>query len=374
MIRADADVVIVGAGIVGLASAAALARRGRSVWIVEQREAIARETTSRSSGVVHAGLYYPPGSLKATLCRAGREDLYERCRRLGLPHRRLGKLVVATASEQVAVLERLHRQGTENGAPDLVLLSGRDAAALEPAVRAHAALLSPATGIVDAQALAMSYLAEAEARGALLALRMQIVGIETSRRGFRLHVAEAGGARSTLSCVGLVNAAGLAADRIAALAGIDLDARSLRLHPCKGDYFSLLPGAAPRLSRLVYPVPEAAGLGIHATLDLGGRLRLGPDAEYVSSLRYAVDPAKAAAFADAASRYLPGVEPAMLVPDGAGIRPKLAAPGEGFRDFVIEEESAAGLPGLVNLVGIESPGLTAAGAIGERVAELLSAV
>ncbi len=367
----EVEIAVVGAGIVGLAVAAALARRGRSVLVIERREAIARETTSRSSEVVHAGLYYPPGSLKATLCRLGREALYARCERLGLPHRRLGKLVIATSDAEVAVLERLQRTGTENGAPDLALIDARAIAALEPAVRAVAALRSPATGIVDAAALATSYLAEAEAHGATLALRTEVVGIERASRRFRLRVTDADGAHATLSCVGLVNAAGLASDRVAALAGIDVDARGLRLHPCKGDYFALRPGAGPKLSRLVYPVPAQAGLGVHATLDLAGRIRFGPDAEYVASIRYDVDPAKAAAFAEAAGRYLPGLTASALAADYAGVRPKLAGPGESFRDFVISEESAAGLPGLVNLVGIESPGLTAAHAIGEHVAELL---
>lgn len=374
MTGGDVEVAIVGAGIVGLAAAAALARRGRSVVVLERREAVAREATSRCSEVVHAGLYYPPGSLKATLCRLGREALYARCERLRLPHRRLGKLVVATRQEEVSPLEALARRGAENGAPGLALVSGREAARIEPAVRAVAALISPATGIVDAHALATSYLAEAEAHGAVLALRTEVVGIDARKGGFRVDVTGAEGARTTLSCVGLVNAAGLAADRVAAIAGVDVDARGLRLHPCKGDYFSLAPGAALRLSHLVYPIPERAGLGIHATLDLAGRIRFGPDAEYVSSLRYDVDATKAEAFADAVGRYLAPIDARRLVPDTAGIRPKLAGPGEDFRDFVIREESEDGLPGLVNLVGIESPGLTAAHAIGERVADLLSAL
>lgn len=367
----DVDVAVVGAGIVGLAAAAALARRGRSVLVLERREAIARETTSRNSEVVHAGLYYPPGSLKAVLCRAGREALYERCERLGIPHRRVGKLVVATSDAEVAILEGLLRRGAENGAPDLELIDGRAVAAAEPAVRAVAALRSPGTGIVDAHALATSYAAEAEANGAAIALRTEVVGIDAAPGGFRVRVADADGAPATLACAALVNAAGLASDRIAALAGIDVAARGLRLHFCKGDYFSLDPGAALRLSRLVYPVPAKAGLGIHATIGLAGRIRFGPDTEYVAAPRYDVDPAKAASFAEAARRYLPGLDPARLCPDTAGVRPKLAGPADDFRDFVVTEESAAGLPGLVDLIGIESPGLTAAHAIGERVAELL---
>jgi L-2-hydroxyglutarate oxidase LhgO len=369
---AEVEIVVVGAGIVGLAVAAALVRRGRSVLVLERREAIARETTSRNSEVVHAGLYYPPGSLKATLCHLGREALYARCERLRLPHRRLGKLVVATTEAEVALLERLQSQGTENGAPGLELIDGREVAMLEPAVRGLAALRSPATGIVDAHVLATSYAAEAEAHGAVLALRTELVGIEHAQGRFCLHVADADGLQVTLYCVALVNAAGLASDRVAALAGIDVDARGLRLHFCKGDYFSLAAGAGLQLSRLVYPVPVQAGLGVHATLDLGGRIRFGPDTEYVPAPVYEVDASKATAFAAAAGRYLPGLEARWLEPDFAGVRPKLAGPGEGFRDFAITEESAAGLPGFVNLIGIESPGLTASHAIAERVAGLLS--
>jgi L-2-hydroxyglutarate oxidase LhgO len=206
----------------------------------------------------------------------------------------------------------------------------------------------------------------------VVALRTEVVAIEALRRGYRLGVVDAGGAEVTLSCVALVNAAGLASDRMAALAGLDVEALGYRLHPCKGDYFSLGPGAKLRLSRLVYPVPAQAGLGVHATLDLGGRIRFGPDTEYVPAPVYEVDPRKAKAFAEAALCYLPSLEERWLVPDYAGVRPKLAGPGVSFRDFVVAEESAAGLPGFVNLIGIESPGLTASHAIGERVAQLLS--
>lgn len=365
------EVAVIGAGIVGLAVSAALAQQGRSVLVLERREAIARETTSRNSEVVHAGIYYPKDSLKARLCVEGREALYARCERLRLPHRRLGKLIVAVTPDETPVLERLQRAGTENGAPGLVLLEAGEVARREPAVRAVAGLYSPFTGIVDAHALATSYAAEAEANGAVVALRTDVQALSRRAGGWRLSVRDADGSPATLDCVAVVNAAGLAADQIAALAGIDVDARGYRLHPCKGDYFALAPGAPLRLAQLVYPVPVQAGLGVHATLDLGGRIRFGPDTEYVRTLVYDIDPAKAEAFAAAAGRYLPGFEATWLVPDYAGIRPKLAGPGEAFRDFLIEEESDAGLPGLVNLIGIESPGLTAAHAIARRVGELL---
>ncbi len=372
--RAEVDVVVVGAGIVGLAAAAALARRGRSVVVLERHAAIARETSSRNSEVVHAGLYYPRGSLKARLCVEGREALYARCERIGVPHRRLGKIVVATNEDEVEALERIQRTGTENGVPDLEILSAEETSRLEPAVRAVAALRSPATGIVDAHALALSYAAEAESHDALLALRTEVVAIESGSGLHHVSVNDSDGRPAALSCVAVVNAAGLASDRIAALAGLDVDALGYRLHFCKGDYFSLMPGAPLRLGRLVYPVPATAGLGVHATLDLAGGVRFGPDAEYVADPVYAVDPAKAEPFAAAIRRYLPGIEAAWLSPAYAGVRPKLAGPGVPFRDFVVSEETAAGLPGFVNLIGIESPGLTAAHAIGERVASLLSSL
>jgi L-2-hydroxyglutarate oxidase LhgO len=367
----DADVGIVGGGVVGLACAAALARAGRSVLLLERRERFAQETSSRNSEVIHAGLYYPEGSLKAELCRAGREALYARCARLGIPHRALGKLVVASDEGEVAALERLRALGEANGAPGLALLDARALAAREPAVRGVAALWSPATGIVDSAELCRSYAAEAEAHGAQLLARAEVVALACTRAGWSVEVVSPDGERSRALCGAVVNAAGLAGDAVAALAGLDVDARGYRIRPCKGDYFALAASAPLSLSTLVYPLPHGAGLGVHATLDLAGRIRFGPDAEYVERVDYAVDPAKAARFAEAARRYLPELRAAWLSPDQAGVRPKLAGPGEGFRDFVVAEESPAGRPGLVSCIGIESPGLTAAGAIAERVVALL---
>lgn len=369
--QAELDVAIVGAGAVGLACAAALASAGRSVAILERGAGIARETTSRNSQVIHAGLYYPEGSWKARMCREGRERLYARCEAQGIPHRRLGKLVVAVEEGERAGLERLFALGSANGAPGLEIVDGAAVRRLEPAVRAVAALVSPDTGIVDAHALCLSWLAEAEAHGAWLALRHELVAIEPCAGGYRIEARDPDGARTALTCAALVNAAGLDSDRVAELAGIDVDARGWRLHPCKGDYFALAPGAPLKVGRLVYPLPAGAGLGIHATLDLGGRIRFGPDAEYVERPRYDVDPKKAELFAASAGRYLPGLRAEWLTPDQAGVRPKLAGPGEGFRDFVIEEGTADGRPGLVNLIGIESPGLTAAAAIAAHVATLI---
>jgi L-2-hydroxyglutarate oxidase LhgO len=370
-VRPEADVLVVGAGVVGLAVAAALARRGRDVVVLERRRGVAQETSSRNSQVIHAGIYYPEGSAKARLCVRGRELLYARCRAHGIPHRALGKVIVATEPAEIAVLEELARRGTRNGAPGLELIDAAALARREPQVRALAALLSPRTGIVDAHALCLSFAAEAEAHGATVALQSELVAAEPLPGGFRVEVRGPDGACASARCAALVNAAGLDADRVAAAAGLDVERAGYRLHPCKGDYFAVAPGAPLRVTGLVYPVHGAAGLGIHVTVDLAGRLRLGPDATYVDAIGYAVDAGKAEAFAAAARRYLPDLRTEWLSPDQAGVRPKLAGPGEPFRDFVVAEESARGRPGLVSLVGIESPGLTAAPAIAEEVARLL---
>ena len=369
--KRDTDVVVVGGGVIGLASAAALAAAGREVVLIERHARTAQETTSRNSEVIHAGMHYPEGSLKARLCVAGREALYQRCAQRGIPYRKLGKLIVASDAAEVEALHAIRDRGRANGVPGLEILDAPALRELEPALRGVAALLSPETGIVDALALALSYAAEAEAHGAAIVLGTEVLAIERGDGGYRVTAQGADGERSAIGCGAVVNAAGLAADALAACSGFDVDACGYRLHPCKGDYFALAPAAPLRLSRLVYPVPAGAGLGIHATLDLAGRIRFGPDSEYVERVRYDVDPDKAARFAARVQRYLPDLRSEWLSPDYAGVRPKLAGPGEAFRDFVVAEESAAGWPAFVNCIGIESPGLTAAGAIAERVVELL---
>lgn len=358
---------------VGLAAAAALARAGRQVVLLERRAGFGRETTARNSEVVHTGIYYAEGSAKARLCVRGRELLYARCAREAIPHRRLGKWIVACDDAEVAILESLRGRGTRNGAPDLAIVDGRELSRREPWVRGVAALESPATGIVDAAALCLSLAAEAEAHGATLLRHTEVLDLAPAPGGYRVE-ARTAGELGDIAVAALVNAAGLAGNRVQRMLGQDPVARGERLHFCKGDYFALAPGAPLALSRLVYPVPSGAGLGIHATPDLAGRIRFGPDAEFVPEPRYVVDTAKGVAFAQAAGRFLPELRPEWLVPDMAGVRPRLAGPGEPPRDFVLREESAAGLPGFVNLLGIESPGLTAALAIGEEVVTLLASL
>jgi L-2-hydroxyglutarate oxidase LhgO len=366
------DVVVIGAGVIGLAAAVSLSEAGRSVLILEREPGIARGITSRNSEVIHAGLYYPAGSLKAELCVRGRERLYAWCADKRVEARRLGKLIVATQDREESILDDLLARGRANGVVGLERIDGTEIARLEPEVVAKHALYSRETGIVDGQGLCLSLLAAAESRGAVLSVGRSVESLDPRPFGWQIEVVAAGEPTERIDAGLVVDAAGLDADRVAELAGLDVDGLGWRQHPCKGDYFSLAPATNVPLGRLIYPVPQKAGLGIHATLDLSGRIRFGPDAEYVDDLSFDVDPAKACDFALAVRRYLPGITESSLIPDYAGIRPKLAGPGEAFRDFVIEEASAHGAPGFIACVGIESPGLTSALAIAERVAEWAS--
>jgi L-2-hydroxyglutarate oxidase LhgO len=370
---ADVHTLVIGAGVVGLACAATLARRGHAVAVLERNRKVGQETSARNSGVIHAGLYYPTGSLKARLCVAGRDLLYARCAERAIPHRRCGKVLVATDAAEVAKLEAIHRQAVVNGAGDVRMIDAAELARLEPRVRAIAGLWSPATGIVDVHALIDSYRHEAEDRGAMIALGCAATALDRGPAGWRVAIRSAAGATSEITAAWLVNAAGLDASRVAALAGLDIDALGLRQRPCKGDYFVLAPRHARIANHLIYPVPVHAGLGVHITFDLAGRVLAGPDTEYIDELRYDVDAAKVAAFGAALRRYLPDVTDDDLSPGYAGIRPKLQGPGEPFRDYVIEEAGRHGAPRLVNLVGIESPGLTASQAIADEVDRLIAA-
>jgi L-2-hydroxyglutarate oxidase LhgO len=367
----DVGLTIVGAGVVGLAVAARLAPRFPGLLIVERRDRHGQETSSRNSEVIHAGMYYEPGSLKARLCLEGNRRLYELATAHALPHRRFGKLIVGTRGEELPALEALFARGRENGVT-LELLSAERSRALEPHVPAVAALLSPTTGVINAHALMDFFLQQARSRGAELLPRREVVGVERRPDGYTLELRAPEG-RETLASERVVNAAGLDCDTLAALAGIDVDAAGYRLHWCRGNYFSVPASRAGLVSRLVYPVPGAHSLGTHAVLDLAGRLRFGPDVEYLPERRqdYRVDDSRRAAFGAAVRRLLPMIAEDELTPDMSGIRPKLQAPGAPARDFVIAEESARGLPGWVNLIGIESPGLTAAPAVAREVDALL---
>jgi L-2-hydroxyglutarate oxidase LhgO len=366
----EVHTLIIGAGVVGLACAAVLSRHGEPVAVIERNRRPGQETSARNSGVIHAGLYYPTGSFKARLCVAGRDRLYARCARDGVPHRRCGKVLVATDAAEVAKLETIARQAAANGA-EVQLIDAAEVKRRVPAVAAIAGLWSPATGIVDVHGLMDSYRRQAESRDAMLVLDHGAVEIARRSDGWHVTARTATGATAEIRAAWLVNCAGLDASRIAELAGLDIDALGLRQKPCKGDYFALAPKYAGIAEHLVYPVPVHAGLGVHITFDMSGRLMAGPDTEYVDELRYDIDPAKAAAFGAALRRYLPQIRDDELTPGYAGIRPKLQGPTDPVRDFVIEEASPHGAPQLVNLVGIESPGMTASEAIAERVEQLI---
>jgi L-2-hydroxyglutarate oxidase LhgO len=370
---ADTPLTIVGAGVVGLAVAARLAPRFPESVVLERRERHGTETSSRNSEVIHAGMYYPAGTWKARLCVRGNHLFYELCERQGLPHRRITKLIVATAPAETAELERLLTLGRANGA-ELTMLTAEECHGLEPAVPAVAGLFSPTTGILSAHGLVDALLHEARRHGAILQPRAELVAIERRDRDYRLEIRTPDGVES-LTSERVVNAAGLDSDTVAALAGIDVAAAGDRLHWWKGSYFAVSGPKARLLSRLVYPVPTHVSLGVHAVLGLDGRVRFGPDADHLPLREqdYSVNEAKRAEFGQAIRRIVPGILDEDLTPDIAGIRAKLQGPGEAFRDFVIREESARGLPGFLNLVGIDSPGLTSALAIAEEVDRLLPA-
>lgn len=368
---ADVAITIVGGGVVGLAIAAELAPHVRPLFVLERNSRYGMETSSRNSEVIHAGIYYPPGSLKATLCVEGNRLLYDLCQRHGIAHRRITKIITATEPDDIAELETLLRRGVLNGAP-LERLTPAAVSALEPAIRTHGGLLSPSTGIVSAHEL-MDYLAHSvRESGGDIQHNCAVVGIERGAGAYAVTIEEQG-VRSVVTSDILINAAGLEADTVAALAGIDIDAAGYRLVYAKGSYFALPGSYRNVIHRLVYPAPTAYSLGVHVVLDLAGRVRFGPDVEYLQgrTADYSVDEGKRRHFGDAARRILPDVKDEDLTPDLAGIRPKLQRHGEAPKDFVIREESDRGLPGMVNLVGIESPGLTASLAIGRYVARLL---
>lgn len=365
------DVAIIGAGAVGLATAALLASRGDSVIVLEQHARFGQETSSRNSGVIHAGLYYPPGSLKAELCVRGRELVYARAARDAIAHRRTGKLIVACEAAERARLEEVHARGMRNGAGELRWLEAAELRAEHPRVRALAGLWSPDTGIVDAHGLMQSYWAQAQTAGAVLGLRTHLTAIEACATGYRLCARASDGQAHDLAARRIVNAAGLHAFDVAALAGLDTNVLGRQLHLCKGDYFTIAARLRDLTEHLIYPLPAGAGLGIHVTVDLGGILRAGPDTEYVAHIDYAVCTSKQLRFAAALRRYLPEIRDDDLSPAYSGIRPKLHGPEQSFADFVIEDAAPHGLPGMINLLGIESPGLTASEAIAQEVLRLL---
>ncbi len=350
------DAVVIGAGVVGLACARALALQGLEVVVLERHGHIGTETSSRNSEVIHAGIYYPAGSRKATLCVRGKQLLYDFCADHAVPHDRCGKIIVASSEEQIAALRRYQAQALANGVGELPWLSPADIAAMEPAVRAVAGVLSESTGIIDCHAYMLALRGDLEAAGGMIALGTTVKGLRPARDGL-LVITDA----MDLQARRVVNAAGLAAPDIAAWVSADAPAA----HYARGHYYSYQ-GRSP-FSRLVYPVAEAGGLGVHVTLDLGGQARFGPDVVWIDSVDYRFDDSRRGDFEAAIRCYFPDLDAARLQPGYTGIRPKISGPGEPAADFRIDGPAVHGVRGLVNLLGIESPGLTASLAIGEAV-------
>ena len=371
----EAEVVIIGAGVIGLAIAAEIAHDLDDFFVLEKNPEFGQETSSRNSEVIHAGIYYSKNSLKARLCVEGKMLLYEMCQDRRIPHRRCGKLIVATNDEEAEQLEAIRANGTANGVEDIEHLTGKQTKQLEPQIKAISALLSPSTGIIDSHRL-MAYLeGHAKNRGANIVYKTSVERVEKlAAYKYRIDVLNPGGDIYSFKSRYVVNCAGLEADRIASGLGIDLVVNQYQQHFWKGEYFAVS-GKSDRIKTLVYPVPlpNNVGLGVHATIDLNGQIRLGPNTKYIANrgYDYCVDPIEKTAFFESATRFLPFIQLDDLHPAMAGIRPKLQKPGDSERDFIIQEETDKGYPGFINLLGMESPGLTACLAIAKYVRNLI---
>jgi L-2-hydroxyglutarate oxidase LhgO len=368
------DAVVIGAGAVGLAIASEISRKGRDTFILEKESAIGQGASSRNSEVIHAGIYYSTGSLKAKVCVKANPMIYKICAENKVPHKRLGKMIVGNGEEELKQLEGLMRQGKANGVNDLELIDSDQIKKLEPNVKGDMAVLSPSTGIMDAHGLMDSYLRKARRVSGSdpLVLDTEVKGIKKTPDGYIVDTVSGGEPFSVESRV-VVNAAGLYCDKVAAMVGINIDEAKYRLHWCKGDYYSM--SGKPPANMLVYPPPlkDTLGLGIHTVPDLTGRLKFGPNAYYIDKLDYKVESPVEPFWSDIVT-YLPGVKKEDLRPDMAGIRAKLQGPGEKARDFIIEHEEKRGYPGFIDLIGIESPGLTSSPAIAEIVTGIVNEI
>lgn len=367
----EIKITVIGAGVVGLSIAAELSKEHEDIFVVERNPFFGQETSSRNSEVIHAGIYYPKDSLKAKTCIEGRELLYRFCDENNLAHKKIGKLIVALDKNEEEELAALYKNGIESGASDLMLISRRELKKIEPNVEAAAAIYSPSTGILDSHGLMKKLADYLQGRKGQIAYNTEVIGIDKAAGGFEVTVEDKTEGSFKFLTRTLINSAGLDSDKIAAMLGLAKE--EYRLKYCKGDYFRVHNGKAKFINRLVYPVPKdaRAGLGIHSTLDLGGGLRLGPDDEYVDRIDYDIDPAKAKPFHESIRRFLPFIQLADLAPDTSGIRPKLQGKSESFRDFVIRDEADNGIAGFINLIGIESPGLTASLSIARLVKNLV---
>jgi len=366
----EVDVAIIGAGVIGLATAREIAQGKKEVFVFEKNRSSGLETSSRNSEVIHAGIYYPEDSLKAELCVEGKKLLYNLCDKHNIAYKRCGKIIVASDENEINWLKELYEQGRKNGVDDLVPLSRTEVKKLEPNIEARAGLLSPSSGIFDSHNLLKFLYSQAREEGAAFVFSTEVIGVERTGTKYKVQIRDRDGISAVIAHI-IVNCAGLNSDKIAQLVGIDIAKSGYRLHYCKGEYFSLDSKYRNLVSRLIYPVPEQAGHGIHWRQALDGRVLLGPSARYVEAIDYSVDETHRQYFYNSAKRFLPFVELEDLAPESAGIRPKLQGAGEDFRDFIIAHEEKTGFPGLINLIGIESPGLTAALAIARYVGKMV---
>ena len=362
----EVKIVIIGAGVVGLAIAAELSRKYKDVLILEKHNSFGQETSSRNSEVIHSGIYYPKDSLKAKMCVEGKSLLYDICDRNSIPYKKIGKLIVATEKDEILCLEKLFLNGKNNGLTDLKIINQKELRKMEPNVAGISALYSPSTGIIDSHRLMQYYLDDAKSNGVTAVFESEVIDIKSLFDGYVLVVKNNNDVVSIKSNV-VINSAGLDSDCIAQMVGIDVEHFNYKLHYCKGQYFRVSPSKSRLIKRLIYPLPKpkSAGLGVHATLDLSGSLRLGPDEKYLENRDkdYSLDDSQKYNFYSAANRLLPFLNIDDIYGDIVGIRPKLQGEGEDFRDFIVREESDKGLVGFINLIGIESPGFTASPAI-----------
>ena len=368
------DILIIGAGVVGLAIAKELGGRGKEIVLVEKNDSFGQETSSRNSEVIHGGMYYPAGTLKAKLCVEGREMLCDLCKNNNIPYKKTGKLIVATEKDEIPALENIFSLGKKNGVSGLTMLDEKEVKIKEPHISAITALYSPETGIIDSHRLMQYFLDSAKDQRVITAFNSEVTAIERKDNSYLVEI-KSGSESMDLQARIVINSAGLDADKIAAMAGLDIEQCKYRLYYCKGQYFRVKSSKAGLINGLVYPVPKpkSGGLGIHATVDLAGGVRLGPDDDYLFTnvKDYSSCESKRADFYTSARKFMPFLEEIDLFADTTGIRPKLQGPGGDFRDFVIRDESDKGFPNLINLIGIESPGLTASCAIAWLVGSLV---
>jgi len=367
------DIVIIGAGVIGLAVASQVAKEGREVYLIERNETFGRETSSRNSEVIHTSIFYPKGSLNAKFCTEGNLLLYELCEKHNIAYQRIGKLIVTVDDTEVGALEKLYQKGKEDGV-DLTMLSQPELSRLEPNVRGVAAIFSPSTGIIDSYGLMRYFLGKARDNGAQIAYKTEVVGIDKVSGGYKVEVEEPGGSFFFTSGV-VINCAGFNSDKVAAMCVTDIISAGYKLYYCKGEYYSLSPGKGRMVNHLVYPMLLPGGwTGIHTVADVWGRTRLGPHFYYVDEIDYRMDSSQKQLFYQSARRLLPFIEYDDIEPESAGIMSRLYAKGEAFREFMIRHEYDRGLPGFINLIGIESPGLTASPAIARYVSYLVDDV